>query len=83
MPLRLVANDPGFGDAFAAFLETKREVSEEVGSVVADIIEDVRRRGDDAVIDYTKRFDAFELTADTLRISRREIDTARVRAESD
>ena len=82
MPLRLVADDPEFEAAFAAFLATKREVSGEVGSVVADIIEDVRRRGDAAVLDYTKRFDALELTADTLRISREEIDAARAQCDA-
>ena len=77
MPLRLAENDPGFESAFAAFLGSKREVSEEVGTVVANIIEDVRQRGDDAILDYTKRFDAFNLTVETIRFGRREIEAAR------
>src|SRR5512132_1834912 len=33
----------------------------ELTSVVASIVDDVRRRGDEALIDYTKRFDNVEL----------------------
>lgn len=77
MPLRLAKGDLGFEDAFKAFLSAKREVSEEVGAVVAAIIEDVRVRGDDAVLEYTKRFDKLDLTAETMRIGRAEIAEAR------
>ena len=82
MPLRLAAGGPGFEEAFAAFLAAKREVSEEVTKVVADIIEDVRQRGDAALLDYTKRFDALDLTVDGLRVSRNDIDAARERCDA-
>ena len=52
----------------------KREDSPDVDQVVAGIIEDVRARGDAAVIDFTKRFDRFDVTAQTLRISDAEAD---------
>jgi len=76
MPLRLATQDPGFDAAFATLLATKREVQAEVGAVVADIIADVRKRGDAAVLDYTRRFDRFDLTADTMRVAESEIDAA-------
>ena len=82
MPLRLAADEPGFEDAFASFLAAKREVSEEVGAVVADIVGDVRQRGDDAVLEYTKRFDALGLTAETLRTGREEIAAAQAKCDS-
>lgn len=76
MPVRLDASSPGFADAFAALLGAKREVSEDVDRVVGGIIADVRARGDEAVIDYTGRFDALDLTPATLRVSREEVDAA-------
>src|SRR5262245_4082279 len=51
-------------------------VSEEddaVERMVLDIIADVRRRGDEAVCEYTRRFDEQELTAATLRVSEDQI----------
>ena len=81
MPLRLTAGASDFEDAFTDFLAAKREVSEEVGTVVAEIIDDVRQRGDDAVLDYTKRFDALELTPGTMRVRREEIDAARAQCD--
>jgi histidinol dehydrogenase len=68
MPLRLSTSDPGFEQAFQKLLAMKREVSEDVDAAAAAIIDDVRRRGDDAVIEYTKRWDRLELTPATMRV---------------
>jgi histidinol dehydrogenase len=76
MPIRLDTRDPDFATRFDAFLGTKREVSEEVDRAVADIIADVVARGDDAVIDFTRRFDRTDLTATGLAFSAAEIDAA-------
>jgi histidinol dehydrogenase len=76
MALRLDAREASFPQDFARLLATKREVSEDVDQAVRAIIEDVVARGDAALIDYTARFDGLELTADSLRISDREIDAA-------
>ena len=76
MPLRLSTRDPGFEAAFAAFLATKREVSADVDEAVAAILADVRKRGDEAVLDYTRRFDRLELTAEGMRVPAGEITTA-------
>lgn len=43
---------------------------------VADIIEDVRTNGDDAVLAYTKKFDKFELNAENIKVTREEIEEA-------
>ena len=82
MPLRLAAANPSFESEFSALLAAKREASEEVGTIVADIIENVRQRGDAALLEYTKRFDAFELTMKTMRVDRGEIDAARGRCDA-
>jgi len=76
MPLRLDASAPDFPRAFDELLGMKREASVEIDDVVRDIIADVVRRGDEAVIDYTSRFDKLDLTPQTLRISDDEIDRA-------
>ncbi|UWR45342.1 histidinol dehydrogenase [Phaeobacter inhibens] len=76
MPVFLNASDAGFDQAFAALLGAKREDSPDVDAVVADIIADVRTRGDAALIELTAKFDRLQLTADQLRISEAEIDAA-------
>jgi len=47
-----------------------------VDQAVRAIIEDVAARGDEALIDYTYRFDGLALQPETLRISDEEIDSA-------
>ena len=75
MPVFLNASDAGFETAFTALLGAKREDSPDVDAAVAGIIEDVQRRGDDAVIELTERFDRVSLNADMLRFSEAEIDS--------
>ena len=43
---------------------------------VAEILADVRRRGDEAVLDYTERFDKAELAPEQLRVDARELEAA-------
>ena len=77
MPIRLDSRDADFEAAFRDLLTMKREVSEEVDRVVADILGDVQARGDAAVIALTSRFDGLDLTPQTLRVSAAEIAAAR------
>lgn len=76
MPIRLDDSSAAFEREFRDLLSAKREVSEEVDRVVADIIAEVRERGDAAIIDYTQRFDHLTLTPQALRVSPEEIDAA-------
>lgn len=46
----------------------------DVSATVADIIADVRARGDEALFEYTKKFDKAELSS--LRVTKEEIDMA-------
>jgi histidinol dehydrogenase len=43
-------------------------VEENVEKAVADILADIRRRGDAAVCEYTNRFDEFDLTPELMRV---------------
>lgn len=76
MPQFLNSADPGFDAAFAALLGMKREEAPDVDAVVAGIIEDVRARGDAAVIELTARFDRLDLVPERLAFSAAEIDAA-------
>ncbi|KAA5605256.1 histidinol dehydrogenase [Roseospira marina] len=76
MPVKLNTIDPDFEDAFATLLAARAEFDTSVDPVVADILADVRARGDAAVIEYTQRFDRVHLTTDTLRLDDETIDGA-------
>ncbi len=65
-----------FEERFSAFLSTKREVSDDVNAVVKSIIDDVRTRGDAALIEYSARFDKVDLDTVSLRVRQEEIDAA-------
>ncbi len=43
---------------------------------VRPILQDVRQRGDEALVEFTARFDRVQLTTDKLRVSRAEIEQA-------
>ncbi|MBD3664581.1 histidinol dehydrogenase [Sulfitobacter sp. TSTF-M16] len=76
MPQFLDASQADFEAAFNALLSAKREDSPDVDATVADIIADVRARGDAAVIALTEKFDRITLTAERLRISTDDIAQA-------
>ena len=73
MPQFLSTTDPDFEARFTALLGAKREDSPDVDHIVAEIIADVRARGDAAVIELTSRFDRLDLTPDTMRFTPDEI----------
>ena len=65
-----------FEQRFAAFLTTKREVSEDVNAAARAIIDDVRARGDAALAEYSLRFDGVDFNVTPMRVSEAEIDAA-------
>ena len=48
----------------------------EYEDVVAEIVNQVRLNGDQAVFEYTKRFDKWDINANTIRVKESEIDEA-------
>ncbi len=76
MPVRLAAADAAFDAAFTAFLHARRETAADVSETVARIVEDVRRRGDAAVVACAEAFEGQTLTTETLRIPEDEIGRA-------
>jgi len=68
--------DPNFEQQFAAFLSGKREVSADVDRAAREIVERVRREGDAALIDYSRRFDRIDLEKTGIAVTEAEIDAA-------
>ena len=76
MPVFLDTADAQFESAFADLLGAKREDSADVDAIVADIIADVRTRGDAALVELTEKFDRLTLKPEELAISKAEVDAA-------
>ena len=79
MPVIFSTTDTDFERRFAALLAAKREDAADVGAAVSDIIDDVRARGDAALVDLTARFDRVTLSPGELRFSTDDIDAAAAR----
>ena len=52
-------------------------------SAVAEIVADVREKGDEAVFAYTKKFDKWEIQADNIRVTETEMEEALAGAEKE
>jgi histidinol dehydrogenase len=76
MARRLDARAPDFARDFAALISAKRETEEDVAQAVRAIIADVRARGDAALVELTGKFDRMALTAETLRVTPKEMADA-------
>ena len=73
MPILLNSQNSNFEKEFKKLLLAKREDSVDVDVSVREIIGGVIELGDQALIEYTKKFDRISLTTDTLRFSRSEL----------
>ena len=74
--LRAHLKDADFASRFGELQSMKREQSVDVNAAVAQIIDDVRARGDAALIELTAQFDRQTLRPESSRISQAEIDAA-------
>lgn len=70
---RLNTLNAGFENDFASLMADRSSEERSVAEPVRAILADVRARGDEALCDYTARFDRLTLPADKLRISAEEI----------
>ena len=75
-PLRLRTTDAGFDAALAARLHWSADTDAGIEQVVADILADVRERGDAAVLEYTNRFDMKAGSLRELELRRSELEAA-------
>ena len=73
MPVFLNSSHSNFKKDFEMLLSSKREDSIDVDISVREIIGLVKEQGDQALIDYTKKFDRIELTPEKLRFTESEL----------
>lgn len=74
---RLQSAAPGFDAALTKLLDRRMIEDEALARTVADILADVRARGDEAVLEYTRRFDRFEAsTMADLEISKEQMQAS-------
>ena len=73
MPVLLNSQNSNFEKEFKKLLLAKREDSVDVDVSVREIIGGVIEHGDQALIEYTKKFDRVSLTTDTLRFTQSEL----------
>jgi histidinol dehydrogenase len=74
---RLNTSDSDFDQNLAKLLQREMIVSDEVTTVVSDILQQVRSRGDAAVLEYTNQFDRFEAKSmDDLLVSQEQMQAA-------
>jgi histidinol dehydrogenase len=76
MPIRLDSRAADFTASFRTFLDTKREAMADVEAAARSIIADVALRGDEALIELSRRFDGVDLDQAGLKIRADEVEIA-------
>ncbi len=76
MPVKFSTRDTDFENRFQDLLGAKREVQEDLNNAVTAILNDVKARGDEAVLEYTKRWDRLDITAQAMAFTGEEIAAA-------
>lgn len=78
MPIRFISHTSATsGEEIRVWLASRDIAADGVEKRVRDIIAQVRSRGDQAVMDYTRRFDCPDLGPDALRVPAAHIEQAR------
>jgi histidinol dehydrogenase len=78
MVRRLSTTDKNFAGDFTALLYSRNEVEENIAAAVKAIIADVRKRGDDALVELSNKFDRANVTRQTLKLSAADIASASI-----
>lgn len=77
VPVRLSTAKPGFDAEFQARLHWSADTDAAIEQRVADILADVQKRGDAAVLDYTARFDGLQAASmSSLELTQAELKAA-------
>jgi histidinol dehydrogenase len=72
----LKLTEEAFGSILTNMLERSPDSYPEQEAQVAAILADVKKRGDEAVFEYTRRFDKAEISADNFIVSKEEEEEA-------
>lgn len=77
MPCREIAySGPQDRDALRSWLRGRENPGDSVDALVQEILDTVRQRGDEALVEYTRRFDCPDFALDRLRLSQDAIANA-------
>ena len=77
MPIKFFSTgDADFSSNFNEILERGETDNREAEKIVSGIMEDIRSKGDSALLEYTARFDRFETTAEGIKVSKKEVEKA-------
>jgi len=74
--LRLDSTDSAFPEQLDALLRREADTGDDVQGLVAGILADVKQRGNDALCDYTERFDDWTCDGDSIELSRERMQQA-------
>lgn len=77
-PVRTLSSvDPGFEAAFTQLIATETDDDRSIEAAATAIVDDVRQRGDAALLEYTQRFDRFQAASvAALEIAPQELQAA-------
>jgi len=73
---RLDSTQPGYREKLDALLSRETDTGDDVQNLVADILRNVKTRGDAALCEYTSKFDGWNCTPERLEISPAQIEAA-------
>ena len=73
MVARIDANDSDFSQKFSNILHETQRASNEVRTIVTDILAQVQNQGDGALIELTEKLDNLKLTTNSIRFSEEQI----------
>lgn len=77
MPVEFSTSAPDFDEQLKKLLGQKRESDADVSAIASAILTDVQERGNQAVLEYTNRFDRLDLkNGDALRVSQEDVSQA-------
>ncbi len=75
--IKVVRSKSKRGTSFVRALVNRRSsIPKKVERAVLRILEDVKKRGDEALVEYTRRFDCKSLSVDSLKVRDEEVETA-------
>ena len=78
MAIKFKFGDPDFQNDIDLLVSARRKIDTDVDDRVCKILENIRSRGDEALLEYTERFDRLRLgSAANIKISKSEIISAR------
>ncbi|MFQ5588367.1 MAG: histidinol dehydrogenase [Nitrospiria bacterium] len=75
-------DDPEFQTVYHKVVHRLDLGGDGLDAAVTRVLEDVQKRGDMAVIEYTERFDRVKLAPEDLRVTRNEIESAYQKADA-